>query len=127
MNLKELKEIKHRLYIKEYWNKPEETECYNIPLTLSGMIALKEIDNFLVGTSYYMGLAYFWHYDYRHYLRDKTPNKLKKIHDLFIRNKIPILKNDRRKTKYFDFTKKGEQICQKICRHDSKIFNKGEL
>jgi len=112
MNLKELKEIKHRLYIKEYWNKPEETECYNIPLTLSGMIALKEIDNFLVGTSYYMGLAYFWDHEVKHWLRDSTPFKRVKIHKLFIANKIPFDK----KEKYFISNKLAEQICLKVCK-----------
>ena len=122
MNLKEIKEIKHRLYKKEYWNEPEETECSNIPLTMCGYLALQETDSFLVGTQYYMGLAWFWHRDYRHYLRDRTPNQLKKIHDLFIKNEIPLLENDIRKTKYFDFTKKGERICQKYIGY----FDKGE-
>ena len=69
-----------------------------------------------------MGLAWFWHRDYRHYLRSRTPNQLKKIHDLFIKNEIPLLENDIRKTKYFDFTKKGERICQKYIGY----FDKGE-
>ena len=32
-----------------------------------------ELDKQFVGTENYMGLAYYWNYEYRHYLRDAKP------------------------------------------------------
>lgn len=46
--------------------------------------ALLSIDRAFVGTPHYMGLAYFWHYDYRHYLRDAKPRKRVRIHNAFL-------------------------------------------
>jgi len=42
------------------------------------------------GTVEYLGLAYFWNYKYRHYLRDATTYKRRRIHDLFLRNRLVI-------------------------------------
>lgn len=55
-----------------------------LSITADATAALIRLDNAFVGTPHYMGLAYFWHYDYRHYLRDAKPRKLVRIHNAFL-------------------------------------------
>ena len=38
-----------------------------------------ELDKQFVGTENYMGLAYYWNYEYRHYLRDAKPYIKRKV------------------------------------------------
>jgi hypothetical protein len=44
---------------------------YLLNLTTTALDLLRKLDSCLVGTPHYMGIAYFWAYEYRHYLRDK--------------------------------------------------------
>ncbi len=74
--------------------------------------AIQKLDKSYVGTSNYMGLAYFWDHEVKHWLRDATPFQRVKIHKLFIANKIPFDK----KAKYFISNKLAEQICLKVCK-----------
>jgi hypothetical protein len=48
------------------------------------------LDNKLIGTPDYLGLAYFWNYEYRHYLRDASESQRKKVHQLFLKFNLPI-------------------------------------
>ena len=41
---------------------------------------LMELDNRLVGTPNYMGLAFFWHIEYKHYLRNCSYAHRRRIH-----------------------------------------------
>ncbi len=41
---------------------------------------LSQLDKKFIGTNSYLGIAYFWSYDYRHYLRGQSPTRLQKIH-----------------------------------------------
>ncbi len=45
---------------------------------------LHELDKTFVGTENYMGFAPFWHYNYRHYLRDATLSQKVEIHKAFM-------------------------------------------
>lgn len=45
---------------------------------------LSDLDESFIGTKDYMGIAWFWNYEYRHWLRDVPYNIRKKIHDLFL-------------------------------------------
>jgi len=51
---------------------------------------LMELDNRLVGTPNYMGLAFFWHTDYKHYLRDCTYAQRRKIHHKLLRHNLAL-------------------------------------
>ena len=33
-----------------------------------------------VGTDHYMGIAFFWNWEYRHFLRDTTTPKRRRVH-----------------------------------------------
>lgn len=47
-------------------------------------------DQTLVGTPDYQGIAYFWNYGYRHYLRDASYGKCRRVHDAFLRAGLPL-------------------------------------
>lgn len=51
---------------------------------------LLELDRSLIGTPEYMGLAYFWAYEYRHFLRDCTVKSRKKVHDKILEAGLPV-------------------------------------
>jgi len=53
-------------------------------ITTDAYFKLMDLDRKLVGTYNYLGIAYYWHYDFRHYLRDATPDKRKKVHNTFL-------------------------------------------
>jgi len=57
---------------------------YNLPITTAAHAKLTKLDRTLIGTPDYMGIAFFWNYEYRHLLRDATPKKRKKVHDKLI-------------------------------------------
>ena len=73
--------------------------------------AIEKIDKSFVGTKHYMGLAYFWDHEVKHWLRDATKYQRVKVHKLFIANKVPFNKKQR----YFISNKLAEKICIKIC------------
>lgn len=62
-----------------------------------------ELDKQFVGTENYMGLAYYWNYEYRHYLRDAKPHIRMKVHKSFLLENLPIA----------DATEKHFQIIKK--------------
>jgi hypothetical protein len=62
-----------------------------------------ELDKQFVGTENYMGLAYYWNYEYRHYLRDAKPYIRMKVHNSFLIENLPIA----------DATEKHFQIIKK--------------
>jgi len=49
-----------------------------------------KIDQGFVGSSDYMGIAFFWNYDYRHFLRDATVSKRKSVHSKFIKSGLNV-------------------------------------
>lgn len=51
---------------------------------------IRELDQKYIGTENYLGLAYFWAYEYRHYLRDCTFAKRRKIHKRLIKEGLPV-------------------------------------
>jgi hypothetical protein len=60
-------------------------EVFNTePLTYKATMAIYDLDKSYVGSVDYCGLAYFWHYDYRHYLRDATQYQRRKVHKTFL-------------------------------------------
>ena len=59
-------------------------------ITSKAFSDLHELDKNYIGTDNYLGLAYFWNYEYRHYLRDTTNSRRKKVHDLFLRECLDV-------------------------------------
>jgi len=51
---------------------------------------IHEMDSNFISTPDYLGLAYFWNYEYRHYLRDATIQKRQKIHSLFLYHGLAV-------------------------------------
>lgn len=50
--------------------------------------AAYSLDADFIGTPDYMGIAYFWHHDYRHYLRDCKNQIRQKVHKDFLKNHL---------------------------------------
>jgi len=57
-------------------------------LTTDAYIKLQRLDKTLVRTPDYMGLAYFWHHDFRFHLRDASYAKRRKIHNQWLKHGI---------------------------------------
>lgn len=47
-------------------------------------------DREAIGTKNYLGVAYFWNYEYRHYLRDATDSKRRRVHNAFIKAGLSV-------------------------------------
>jgi len=46
---------------------------------------ISALDKSYVGTDNYMGIAWFWHVDYKHYLREQSYSTLMKVHRAFLK------------------------------------------
>lgn len=53
-------------------------------ITTEAYIKLKELDEKFIGTYNYLGIGWFWNYEFRHYLRDASINERKKVHNIFL-------------------------------------------
>ena len=56
----------------------------SVRVTTKAFGAINALDETLVGTPDYMGIAYFWNWDYRHSMRELSSDKRCRIHDGFI-------------------------------------------
>ena len=54
-------------------------------------LLLWHADNKFIGTENYIGLAYYWNYEYRHYLRDASPYVKRKVHNQFLKHKLDLV------------------------------------
>jgi hypothetical protein len=50
------------------------------PYTQDGLRRWLELDKSFIGTPDYQGHAYFWHYDFRHHLRDSSRYRRRLVH-----------------------------------------------
>lgn len=53
-------------------------------------LKLAELDRSFIGTPDYMGICYFWAYEYRHYLRDCTIPSRRKVHKKFLEHGLAV-------------------------------------
>ena len=53
-------------------------------ITVEAADAIAELDRTFVGTPDYMGIAWFWNYSYRHYLRDASISQRRRVHQLLV-------------------------------------------
>ena len=51
--------------------------------------AIWHLDERYIGTADYMGVAYFWHEDYKWWLRDATPKVRRQVHEAFRKANLP--------------------------------------
>ena len=97
-------------------NKVSMKEHYQTKLVfnfdMAQFSAIQKLDKSYIGTSNYMGLAYFWDHEVKHGLRDATPLQRVKVHKLFMANNVPFDK----KAKYFISNEDAEEIVDKICK-----------
>jgi hypothetical protein len=59
-------------------------------LTFRMHMILNRIDDAMIGTPDYMGLAYWWAEEYKHHLRAATPGERKRTHDKLIAEGLPL-------------------------------------
>jgi hypothetical protein len=59
-------------------------------LTLKAYQKIYELDEKFIGTENYMGIAYFWHYAFRHYLRDAADYQRVKVHKAFLDHNLNV-------------------------------------
>lgn len=71
-------------------------------ITRDAFLKIYEIDQNFISTNNYFGIAYFGSYEYRHYLRDATILKRKKIHNAFLKNGLIL---DQESEKHFTIIK----------------------
>ena len=60
--------------------------------TIEATDKLFELDRSFIGTPNYMGLAYFWHMEYKHLLRDATISQRRRIHNKALELGIDFIK-----------------------------------
>jgi len=71
-------------------------------ITGEAFVKIHEIDQNFISTNNYLGIAYFWSYEYRHYLRDASTSKRKLIHNTFLKNGLIL---DQASKKHFTIIK----------------------
>ena len=49
-----------------------------------------KLDMSFIGTENYLGFAMFWHFDYRHSLRDASQNQRRKVHNALLKHNLPV-------------------------------------
>jgi hypothetical protein len=66
------------------------TSSYALPLTLRAFEAVLTLDEKLVGTPDYMGVAGWWGCEYKWSLRAATPRQRKRAHDAILAAGLPL-------------------------------------
>lgn len=84
-------------------------------ISLKPYLILCELDKSYVGTSNYIGLAAFWASEYKHYLLKSTIPSRRKVHNIFLQEKLKLngISGDHERIvkKYAKgYTKKGEKL-----------------
>jgi len=59
-------------------------------ISMQAYLALNRLDKTLIGTEDYIGVAYFWAWDYRYYLRDVSYAKRRQVHRTLLRDGLDV-------------------------------------
>ena len=97
MRKRKHKKLKVTRYLGDdsWGNEPASTRDIG-SITTNAYHMLLELDEQLTGTEDYMGMAYFWGHEYKHYLRDCSYAQRRKIHKRLMAENIELTgKSDR--------------------------------
>jgi hypothetical protein len=61
-----------------------------VSVTCKAYEAIMWLDAAFIGTPDYMGMAWFWNYEYRHYLRDATHRQRQRVHAALLKAGLPV-------------------------------------
>ena len=75
--------------MRENFKTESEVELV-CPVTHGGLGQLYSLDSSFIGTSDYMGIAYFWSREYCHDLRDASPIDRVSVHRSFLEFDLPL-------------------------------------
>tara|TARA_R110001599_G_scaffold265186_1_gene465909 strand:+ start:784 stop:1035 length:252 start_codon:yes stop_codon:yes gene_type:complete len=59
-------------------------------LSIEATKKLLNLDKSFFGTNDYMGFSYFWSYEYRHYLRDVSYAKRRRVHKELLKSGLAV-------------------------------------
>lgn len=59
-------------------------------MTYNATMKLMALDKTFVGSEDYLGLEYFWAYEYRYPMRDATARERRKVHAAFLKAGLPL-------------------------------------
>jgi hypothetical protein len=66
------------------------SEKITIDFTFDAYLKLLKLDRTLIGGPNYMGVDYFWHYEYRHYLRDASEVERVRVHKKLLKAGLKV-------------------------------------
>ena len=66
------------------------SEKITIRVTWDSYAKLIKLDDTFIGTPNYMGIDYFWHSEYKHYLRDASPLKRVRVHHKLLKAGLKV-------------------------------------
>ncbi len=79
--------------------------------------AIRKLDESYIGTENYLGLAYFWDHEIKHWMRDATIAKRKKIHELLLKaGESPVEDFEFPESNYFETNDKFRAIVEKVLK-----------
>ena len=58
--------------------------------TFEAYIKIQKVDEKFVGTEHYLGVYWFWNYDFRHVLRDATYSQRRRVHKGFLKAGLKV-------------------------------------
>tara|TARA_R100001510_G_C7556980_1_gene138501 strand:- start:88 stop:372 length:285 start_codon:yes stop_codon:yes gene_type:complete len=77
--------------------------------------ALYALDRTYVGTEDYLGLAYYWDHEVKHWMRDASTAKRKKIHELLLKaGEKPVIESPN--SRYFETNETFRKIMKKVLK-----------
>lgn len=76
-------------------------------ISSNAFLKIYEIDQNFINTNNYLGIAYFWSHNYRHYLRDASIAQRKKVHKLFLQNNLIVFEDSE---KHFNIIKQVTKL-----------------
>jgi hypothetical protein len=89
--------------------------CCSLPMTMRAFEAVLTLDEKFLGTADYMGVAYWWGYAYRHYLRAATGKERKRAHDGIVAAGLPLDGESKEHAAIVEWaTNNGRRACEQM-------------
>jgi len=78
---------------------------------------LYALDRTYVGTEHYLGLAYYWDHEVKHWMRDASTAKRKKIHELLLKAGETLVEDaEFPESRYFETNETFRKIMEKVLK-----------